>query len=299
VNNAAWTIAAACCLDAAVGDPPGWPHPVRLMGAAIALGDRHLNRAGAGSRRAGCALAIGVIAAAAVAGRLLDRWPVTRIVLAGSTLAARNLFEEVDAVADALARDDLARARTAVARIVGRDTADLDHAGVARAALETLAESASDGIVAPLWWLAVGGLPAALAFKAASTLDSMIGHREPRYRRFGAFAARTDDALNLIPARVTALLIALASGAPRGVLRRTWDEAPRHASPNAGWPEAALAAAVGVRLGGTNRYDGVPVIGPVFNGAGRSPTAADVRAALGLVRVAVRWAGFAAVAARA
>jgi adenosylcobinamide-phosphate synthase len=193
-------------------------------------------------------------------------------------------------VASALECDDLPRARRAIARIVGRDTADLDEPGIARAALETLAESFCDGVVAPLAALRIGGCTAALAFKAISTLDSMIGHRETPYTWFGRIAARADDVANLVPARLAAGAIVLAAVVLRfdaiSALRVAFADAARHRSPNAGWPEAALAGALGVRLGGDNRYDGVPTAGATFNATARRPCARDVRRGLVVVRVA-------------
>lgn len=288
-------LALACVLDAVAGDPAWLPHPVRLMGAAIAWGERRFNAAGTGSRSGGALLALGIVGAAIVAGAAAQRSVPIAIVLGASTLATRDLLAEVSAVADALERESLEHARARVARIVGRDTAALDAAGVARAAIETLAESACDGVVAPLFWFAVGGLPAALGFKAASTLDSMIGHRETRYLRFGAFAARLDDVLNFIPARVTALFIAFAGRAPLRVLAVARADAPRHASPNAGWPEAAIAAALDLRLGGPNTYGGMLHTGPVFNAAGGAPDAPAIRRALRVTAVAMLAAELAAI----
>lgn len=299
MKAAAWTIAAACAIDALLGDPAWLPHPVRVIGALVTCGDQRLNARGRGSRSAGAVLALAVIGIAAAGGAIAARWPVSAVGLAAAALAARNLLDEAAAVADALEADDIVRARRRVARIVGRDTAELDPAEVARAAIETLAESACDGIIAPLFWLTVCGVPGAQAFKAASTLDSMIGHREPRYRRFGAFAARTDDALNFVPARITALLIALTGGAPRRALLIALRDARHHTSPNAGWPEAALAGALGVRLGGSNRYAGVPIDGAFLNAGGRAPNAADVRTAIGTVARTTLLANICAVAARA
>ncbi len=182
------------------------------------------------------------------------------IYLAASTLATRSLLDEARAVKRFLMRGDLEAARLQVARIVGRDTQDLDESEVTRAAIETLAESASDGIVAPMLYLAIGGVPAALAFKAINTLDSMIGHRGERYEYFGKCAARLDDVANFLPARLTALLIVLSAWTMRldwqNAWRIFWRDGAKHKSPNAGRPEAAMAGALGVRLGGTNSYDG-------------------------------------------
>jgi len=284
MKRAAWTIAGAAVLDWTIGDPPGLPHPVRAIGAAIAVADARFNRDGTGSRLAGGLVALAVVLGAAMAGALVARRRIGAVVAAASTLATHDLVSEARAVHRALQADSLADARMAVARIVGRDTQDLEASEVARATIETLAESACDGIVAPLFWLALGGVPGAFAFKAASTLDSMIGHRTPRHERFGSIAARLDDAANLVPARLTALLIALTGARPLPTIRAAMREAASHASPNAGWPESALASALGLRLGGTNRYAGVAVRGPIFNPDGRAPHADDISRAIAHVQ---------------
>lgn len=216
---------------------------------------------------------------AALIGLAASRLPGAAPVLAGTLgLAQRSLYDHVVAVAKALEADDLSAARTAVGRIVGRDTAALDASGVATAAIESLAESFNDGIVAPALWLAVGGLPGLYVYKAVNTADSLIGHREPRWKDFGWAAARTDDAMNLVPARLAGALIATAGGRGWRVMVR---DAHLHASPNAGWPEAAMAGALGVRLGGPVAYDGVVTERPIF-GEGPMPTAADLRRALNI-----------------
>jgi adenosylcobinamide-phosphate synthase len=224
-----------------------------------------------------------------------------RIVLAASSLAGRSLLAAVARVHAALSAGDPIAARSALRHVVGRDVDDLDAPEIARAALEALAESLGDGVAAPLLALVAGGCTAALAFKAISTLDSMIGHREAPYTWFGLVAARTDDAANLIPSRLAALAIALAAGLtgddPGGALRVALHDARRHASPNAGWPEAALAGALGVRLGGANRYDGVLVDGAVFHATGRAPDAADVGRGMCLVAAAIALLEGAATAA--
>jgi adenosylcobinamide-phosphate synthase len=196
--------------------------------------------------------------------------------LAWPLVAARSLHAHVAAVARPLAARDLAGARRAVSHIVGRDPERLDAAGVARAALESLAENASDGVVAPLFWGALLGLPGIAGYKAVNTLDSMLGHRTPRLRHFGWAPARIDDLANLIPARLAGLLIALASlrpGAAFGAMRR---DARRHRSPNAGWPEAAMAGALGVRLSGPRVYAERVADEPWLNRAAPDPGAADV-----------------------
>jgi adenosylcobinamide-phosphate synthase len=206
-----------------------------------------------------------------------------QVLLTWTTLATRSLLDESLAVIRALEANDLVLARKRLARIVGRDTADLDESEIARALIETLAESACDGIVAPLFWLAVGGVPAAMAYKAINTLDSTIGHPEPPYRHFGRLAARMDDGANFIPARLTALGIVAAAKFQGG---RIWlRDGGLHASPNAGQSEAAMAGALGVRLGGANTYDGRLRLAPVLNAEGRRPMARDARAALSIVAI--------------
>lgn len=255
-------------LDEVVGDPESWPHPVRAFGWIITRLDsaRSAVRSPGLLRFLGTLLALGLpLAAGAFAWgglRLCGSWAwLAQILMGAWMLAGRSLREAVRAVAGALAEGDLALARQLVSRVVGRDTAELDQDGVVRAGLETLAESLCDGVVAPLFWFALGGLPALWAFKAVSTLDSMVGHREAPWTYFGWASARLDDLMNLAPARITVLLIAGAagSGAALRVARR---DGGRTASPNAGRVEAAFAGALGVELGGTNVYDGVASEGP-------------------------------------
>jgi adenosylcobinamide-phosphate synthase len=255
-------------LDELLGDPEGWPHPVRAFGWVIARIDQARSRIGSvwTLRILGLVLALGLpLAAAAFAAGvvgLCGPWGrLAELVLGAWMLAGRSLRTAVRSVAEALDAGDLVRARQAVARVVGRDTAGLDEDGVVRAGLETLAESLCDGVVAPLFWFALGGLPALWAFKAVSTLDSMVGHREAPWTHFGWASARLDDLMNLVPARICALLIAAAAGSVPA-LRLAWRDGGRTASPNAGWVEAAFAGALGVELGGTNAYDGVAKEGP-------------------------------------
>ena len=271
-DNALLLFALAYALDWLVGDPEWAPHPVRWMGRLIQAGENLLRRFVHTPR---AEFAGGLFLSAAVFGvfgvgswRLLvclSGWNRTlaftvALYFAVTTLATRSLLDEARAVRRLLAGGDLPAARRQVARIVGRDTQDLDGPEVTRAVIETLAESASDGVVAPLFYLAIGGAPAALAYKAVNTLDSMIGHRDERYEFFGKFAARLDDAANFIPARLTALLFVLAAWVLRqdwrGAWRIPWRDGAKHRSLNAGLPEAAMAGALGVRLGGTNYYDG-------------------------------------------
>ena len=250
----------------------------------ISVGERQLRRLGgepATELLAGAALTGGVVSMAWALGR--PRNAVWQVLLAWAALATRSLLDEASAVIRALEADDLASARTRVARIVGRDTAHLDATEISRAVIETLAESTCDGIVAPLFWLALGGVPFGMAYKAINTLDSMIGHPEPPYRYFGRFAARLDDAASFIPARLSALgILSAAMFQGFGIWLR---DRNKHASPNAGQSEAAMAAALGVQLGGPASYDGHPHHAPLLNAAAQRPSVKDARAALSIVAV--------------
>jgi adenosylcobinamide-phosphate synthase len=216
-------------------------------------------------------------------------------LIASSLIAQRSLDSHVLAVAGAL-EEGLAPGRAAVAKIVGRDTMSLDAAGVARAAIESLAENFSDGVVAPAFWLALGGFPGGACYKAINTADSMIGHKTQRLEAFGFAAAKLDDLVNFFPARMSVVWIVIASliardTSPRAAWRTMRHDARGHPSPNAGWPEAAFAGALGVRLGGPRVYAGV-AIGDAWIGTGRAPCAQDIRRALALYRWAccVHWA---------
>jgi adenosylcobinamide-phosphate synthase len=299
---------AALALEAAVGYPPALlariGHPVVWIGALIAGLDAGLNRdedAPMRRRLAGVAALALIAATALIAGAAIEAvfaslsWRFLPLaVLASSLLAQRSLQDHVADVAAALERS-LDDGRATVAKIVGRDPARLDEAGVARAAIESLAENFSDGVVAPALWLAFGGLPGALLYKAVSTADSMIGHKSPRFLAFGWAAARCDDLFNLIPARVSAALIALAAGAHLGrdaaqrAARTALRDAAKHASPNAGWPEAAMAGALDLRLGGPRAYDGHSVDGAWLGAGWTTAGAAEIRRALTLYRVAALW----------
>jgi adenosylcobinamide-phosphate synthase len=277
-------------------------HPVTWMGALIGALDRGLNdpARGEGVRRAlGVVAAVSVIGLAgalgwAVQAALPGGW--LGVVLLGVAMwplvAARSLHDHVAAVARPLAAGDIDGARAAVAMIVGRDPARLDGAGIARAATESLAENASDGVIAPLFWGLVAGLPGIAAYKAINTLDSMIGHRTPRHAAFGWAAARIDDAANWVPARLTGVLFAVASGRAGASLACMARDARRHRSPNAGWPEAAMAGALGVRLSGPRVYADRVADEPWLNEGARDPGAADLGRALGLY---VRAMGLGAV----
>lgn len=273
----------ACALDATIGDPRTWPHPVRWMGKLVAYAERSIRRfcdRPPSLRIAGSVLALGLPSLAFLlswtliaAGTAAHEW-VGRgigICLASTALAWRDLVDHVGAVADALKAGSLEEARHAVGLIVGRDTNGLSETEVVRATVETIAESASDGVIAPLLYLAVGGPPLALAYKAVSTLDSMIGHRNEQYRDFGWASAKLDDVANWIPARLTAGLIVASSGVVLLNLRSLWRsgvivlrDGHKHPSPNSGRPEAAMAGALGVQLGGVNFYQSLRAERPVL-----------------------------------
>jgi adenosylcobinamide-phosphate synthase len=251
------------------------PHPVVWLGKAIGGLDKVWNRPTSSERQRkilGIATLITVAGGAGLIGAAINfALPAVLVALTGALgLASRSLYDHVAAVLKALQGGDLPTARLAVGRIVGRDTADLDEPGVATAALESLAESFNDGVIAPLFWFLVAGLGGLFAYKAINTADSMIGHMEPRWRAFGWAAAKTDDVMNWIPARLTGGLIVLIGMRGFGVMLR---DASRHASPNAGWPEAAMAGALGVQVGGPVLYDGAMTDRPTF-GDGRPPNAA-------------------------
>jgi adenosylcobinamide-phosphate synthase len=250
----------AMLLDAAFGEPRAvWnriPHPAVLMGRLVAWCDRRFNRGEARKAR-GVLVALGLLLCGLLVGWLIHILPdrgVIEVLAAAILIAQKSLVEHVRAVADALRRS-VPEGRQAVAMIVGRDTTEMTGPDIARAAIESAAENLSDGVVAPIFWYLVLGLPGMVAYKLVNTADSMIGHMTPRYRDFGWASARLDDVLNLIPARLTALLIALSHGwvDPAPILR----DAPKHRSPNAGWPESALAPVLNVALSGPRSYNGV------------------------------------------
>jgi adenosylcobinamide-phosphate synthase len=282
---------AALVLDAALG----WPtrvyarvgHPVGAFARIITACERSWNRPARSARTrrllGASTLATVVLASAgsawlveATIRSLAGAWAWPWLALAAwPALAQRSLLDHFNPVLSALNRRDLAAARRAVGMIVGRDTAELDEAGVARAGIESLAESFCDGVIAPLFWLVVLGLPGVWAYKAINTADSLIGHPEEPLRAFGWAAARTDDLVNLLPARLSGALICLAGP---GGWRILWRDHARHASPNAGWPEAAMAGALGVRLAGPIRYDGV-LADKSWIGDGAPARAQDMRRA--------------------
>lgn len=290
---------AALLLDALCGEPRiVWdrlPHPAVLMGRLVGAAETRWNR-GTALRRRGTLVTLGLLALGLGLGGLIhilpDRGVLEALTLA-ILLAQKSLVEHVRAVAAAL-RVSVAEGRASVAMIVGRDTAAMTGPDVARAAIESAAENLSDGVVAPVFWYLVLGLPGIVAYKLINTADSMIGHMTPRYRDFGWASARLDDLLNLIPARLTALMIALSHGwvDPAPILR----DAPKHRSPNAGWPESALAPVLNVALSGPRSYDGVQKDFPwVWPEGRRDPGPDDIdAAAAALWRV---WVCLLAVAA--
>lgn len=272
--------------DRLLGDPEGWWHPVVSFGKAIAAGERRLNR-GEQRRSKGAifslALIVGTFLATALllglAGMISEPLQIALVAvgvfycLAGKTLASevRMVFEAVERSTEA--------GRQQVSRIVGRDTSRLSPQEIRTAALETLSENLSDGVIAPMFWFLLLGLPGMMAYKMVNTLDSMIGYRSERYRDFGACAARIDDVANFVPARLTACLMLLVSGK-----WRRWDFVRRygraHASPNSGYPESALAAILDCRFGGTHDYFGQPVEKPYIGTNDRLLTSADMERAV-------------------
>ncbi len=294
----------AFALDMALGDPQ-WlyralPHPVALLGRLIAVLEARLNRSQRSARDrfwrglvttlVVTLLAAGLAAAIAWAVRLWAHGWLIEGLLASTLLAYRGLLDAVFKVAVGL-EVNTATGRAAVAEIVGRDPASLDRHGVARAAAESLAENFSDGVVAPLFWFALLGLPGLAAYKAINTLDSMIGYRSTRYAAFGRAAALLDDAVNWLPARLAGLFfVAAAAVHPKAKAVRAWQvmrrDAPQHRSPNAGWQEAALAGALGFALAGPRHYPSGPVV-DCWMGDGRARLSAqDLRDALLLYRIA-------------
>lgn len=312
VSDRLWLLALAMMIEGLIAYPDALyrvvGHPVTWIGAAIDRLELRFNRKDMGEveRRNAGVLVIGALVAAAIlAGLVLGlpaAWtpfgliPVLAIVF--SLVAGGSLDLHVRAIPAALRAEGLEGGRREVANIVGRDPASLDEAGVCRAAIESLAENCSDGVVAPAFWFLVGSLPGMLAYKAINTADSMIGHKSERFRDFGWAAARLDDLVNLPASRLTALLLVLAAivtpgTSPDAALAAIWRDAGKHRSPNAGWPEAAMAGALGLRLAGPRSYGG-EVVDDAFMGDGRAEaTADDIDRALRLYRTAmlIGWCG--------
>ncbi len=294
---------AAYLVDQLAGDPEWFPHPVRLMGQVVARGETIVRRHGqtaAFEFISGAALTLTVIGSTygltfAIL-RLVRRHSAhlgdaTELLLAWTCLAARNLNDEATSVTDALSSGDLPHARRRLARIVGRDTDHLNPHEISRAVIETVAESASDGVIAPLFFMVLGGAPLAMAYKAVNTLDSMIGHNDARYVFFGKFAARLDDAANFLPSRITAMAIILASHSISPLASRAaWHiwlrDGSKHKSPNAGQPESAMAGALGAELGGNNTYAGELLPTPRIGRGFPAPTLEKALQAIRIVAAA-------------
>lgn len=297
ILRAPLVLLAGWLLDRLFGDPPRLPHLIVLFGKMIGWCERHLNH-GSERRRllmgalVSCLLVLFVFAAA----WLLARSVIISVILVFYCLAGTTLVKEVKAVFRAL-DNSIDEGRRQVARIVGRDTAFLTENEVRTAALETLSENLSDGVIAPMFWFAILGVPGMVAYKMINTLDSMIGYRTERYNMFGRFAARLDDVANYLPARLTALLILLAAWLTRNVAREGEHSfrhlvlfikryANNHASPNSGYPEAALAAILDCRFGGTHDYFGKPVYKPYIGDNERPLTDADLHISVTVCRTA-------------
>ena len=294
-RRGSWTLAggivAGIAADAVFGDPRRG-HPVAAFGQAAQLLEERLyadTRPRGASYAAACVLL--AAAPACVAHHLTRRRPWARLAATAATAWAvtgsASLGQEARRIAKALTEGDLEAARTALPSLCGRDPSQLTAAELARATIESVAENTSDGAVGPIIWGAVAGLPGLATYRAVNTLDSMVGYRSPKYRRFGWASARLDDVLNWAPARLTGLLTVacapVAGGSPGAAWRALRDDGQRHPSPNAGLCEAAFAGALGLRLGGTNTYGGVTESRPEL-GTGRAPTPADITRAIRLSR---------------
>jgi adenosylcobinamide-phosphate synthase len=290
----------AYLFDWIAGDPEWFPHPVRLIGKGVEMGERILRRPGQTSAfelATGGALTIGMVVATYIGTAKTIAWMnrrsrvlgfATETLLAWTCLASRSLHDEAATVVAAIEAGDIVVARQRLARIVGRDTQHLDLPEIGRAVIETVAESCSDGVIAPLFYLAIGGVPLAMAYKTINTLDSMIGHLDEKYFFFGKVAARLDDLANFLPARLTAFGITAAAigveGASSSNALETWlRDGMKHKSPNAGQPESAMAGALRVRLGGENYYGGEPVAAPLIGERFSRPSAQKAEQAIRIV----------------
>lgn len=279
-------------LDLRLGDPPHWPHPVRWIGKAIGYGEKCIRAVCPG--RAGLIIGGAVLWGLIVGGTWLLSWTlikwlsrihpalamVAQIWLAFTVLASRCLKEGAAEVLEPLRRGDIEAARAKLSWIVGRDTSELDSEAITRATVETVAENTVDGVIAPMFYLFIGGVPLALAYKAVNTLDSMLGYRNERYEALGKVSARMDDLANLLPARLSWLVFALAAWLlnydVRSTLRIGWRDRYQHKSPNSAWPEASVAGALGIRLGGPSRYAGQWVNKPWIGEAVRKAEPEDI-----------------------
>jgi adenosylcobinamide-phosphate synthase len=288
----------AYLLDVTLGDPPGWPHPVRWLGRLITGLEAPLRRSFPNPRLAGLVLTgICLLAAAGGAASAVSLasyfhpflGSLAAIILMYWAIAVKDLADHARAVHRPLSLGDLPGARQALGKIVGRETSQLSEAGVIRATVETIAENTVDGVLSPLFYAALGGPPLVWAFKTASTLDSMVGYKSEPYRKFGWAGARLDDLFNWLPARLSGGLFSLAAWLTGLDWRQTWKifcrDGRRHASPNAGWPEAAMSGALGLRLGGPNVYHGDLVDKPWLGDDLREPEVADIMKAIRLLYV--------------
>lgn len=294
-------LAAAYLFDWIAGDPEWFPHPVRLIGRGIDEGERVLRRPGqthAAELAAGGVLTLGMVVVAYLSTAKTIAWMkerdrrlgfVAETLLAWTCLASRSLHDEASAVVNALEKHDIVLARQRLSRIVGRDTQSLSEQEISRAVIETVAESCSDGVIAPLFYMAIGGVPLAMSYKAVNTLDSMIGHADDRYFYFGKIAARLDDVANFVPSRLTALGItaaALIEDASPAAALETWRrDGAKHKSPNAGQPESAIAGALQVRLGGENYYAGELLASPLIGEEFAGPTVQKAKQSIRMVAV--------------
>jgi adenosylcobinamide-phosphate synthase len=292
-------LGAAYLFDWIAGDPEWFPHPVRLIGKVVEDGERILRSHGQEPTvdlAVGGVLTFSLVSAAYTGTTKAVAWMhrrghfwgfVTETLLAWTCLASRSLHDEASAVVASLEAGDLVLARQRLARIVGRDTEHLDAHEISRAVIETVAESCSDGVIAPIFYMALGGVPLAMAYKTINTLDSMIGHADERYFYFGKAAARLDDAANFLPSRLTALGIIAAAAAvgdaSSATALTTWlRDGMKHKSPNAGQPESAMSGALQVRLGGENFYEGERVTAPLIGERFPRPSAQQARQAIGI-----------------
>ena len=303
-------LAAAYVFDWLAGDPEWFPHPVRMIGRSIETTERIVRNpgqsptfeflaGGASTFLLVCATYLGAAKSIAWVNRR-SRWLgfAAETLLAWTCLASRSLHDEASAVVAALEAGDTMLARQRLARIVGRDTQYLDPTEISRAVIETVAESACDGVIAPLFYLAIGGVPLAMAYKTVNTLDSMIGHADECYFYFGKFAARLDDAANLLPSRFTALAITACATAfheahPATAIALWLRDGMQHKSPNAGQPESAISGALQVCLGGKNFYAGEPIVAPLLGREFPAPSPRKARQAIRLA-AAVSLLGFVA-----
>lgn len=286
----------AVALDLILGDPRRWPHIARMAGSLSVFYERFLVEKSKRPRT----VPLGILFWCLVNGTMLAGYLAARsrcglahpflahaldVFVIYQSIAATDLSRHVKQVITPLLSGDLGEARHRLSFIVGRNTRHLDESEISRAAIEAVAESLTDAVIAPLFWAVVGGAPGALVYRTSNTLDSMVGHRDERYEKFGKAAARIDDVLNWVPARLAALCVAGMKWASSG--RAISREAAKHASPNAGWTEAAMAHVLNVRLGGANEYDGTVIEGPVFNPQGALPTPRDIARSLRIMWKAI------------